>query len=52
MPVDLYKIQNKLQQPRKPKKAKPKSAGFAAQQKALEATGYLVKKKASKKKKK
>lgn len=45
MSVDLYKMQNKLDQPRKAKKAKKKSAGFAAQQKALEATGYLIKKK-------
>lgn len=42
MPVDLYKIQQKMEQPRR-KKAKKKRAGFAAQQKALEATGYLVK---------
>lgn len=45
MPIDLYKIQNKLDQPRKQKKAKKKSAGFAIQQKALEATGYMIKKK-------
>lgn len=44
MPIDLYKIQNKLEQPRR-KKVKKKMVGFAVQKKALEATGYLVKKK-------
>ena len=44
MPVDLYKIQQKLEQPRK-KKAKKKAAGFATQKKALEATGYMIKRK-------
>jgi len=44
MPMDLYKIQQKIEQPRR-RKMKKKSAGFAAQKKALEATGYLVKKK-------
>lgn len=42
MSLDLYKIQQKAEQPRK-KKAKKKRAGFAAQKKALEATGYMVK---------
>ncbi len=48
MPVDLYKIQNKLEEPRKRKK-KMSAAGFAAQQKALEATGYLARSKKRKK---
>ncbi|MFA5020946.1 MAG: hypothetical protein WC517_02720 [Patescibacteria group bacterium] len=42
--MDLYKIQQKIEQPRR-RKAKKKSAGFAAQKKALEATGYLVRSK-------
>ena len=41
MPMDLYKIQDKLSQPRKPKKKK-KTPGFAAQKQALEATKYYV----------
>lgn len=45
MPTDLYKIQNKLEAPRKQKKPKRKPAGFSVQKKALEATGYLVKRK-------
>jgi len=44
MPIDLYKIQRKLEQPRK-RKAKKKSPGFAAQKKALEATGYMARSK-------
>lgn len=48
MPVDLYKIQTKLEQPRK-KKAKKKAPGFAAQKKALEATGYMTKSRKPKK---
>jgi hypothetical protein len=38
-------MQTKLEAPRKQKKAKKKSAGFSAQKKALEATGYMVKRK-------
>jgi len=41
MTVDLDKIQQKLEEPRK-KKRKKKSAGFSAQKMALEATGYLA----------
>jgi len=48
MPIDLYKIQQKLERPRK-RKAKKKMAGFAVQKKALEATGYMVKAKQSQK---
>jgi len=46
--MDLYKIQQKLEQPRK-KKAKKASAGFAAQKKSLEATGYMARVKKNKK---
>jgi hypothetical protein len=42
MSVDLYKIQTKLEQPRK-KKVQKRAPGFAAQKKALEATGYMTK---------
>lgn len=45
MSNDLYKLQNKLEAPRRQKKPKKKSAGFSAQKKALEATGYMVKSK-------
>lgn len=48
MSQDLYGLQNKLEQPRK-KKTKKRSAGFAAQAKVLEATGYMVKTKRKKK---
>lgn len=48
MTLDLYKIQQKLEQPRK-KKAKKTSAGFAAQKRALEETGYMSKGKKNKK---
>ena len=48
MSLELYKIQAKLEQPRK-KKAKKNSAGFAAQKKALEATGYMARDKKIKK---
>jgi hypothetical protein len=41
MSVDLYKIQQKLEKPRK-RKAKKKMAGFAVQKKALEATDYMA----------
>lgn len=41
MSVDLYKIQQKAEQPRKRKKVK-KVPGFAAQKKALEISGYYV----------
>ncbi|MFA6593860.1 MAG: hypothetical protein WCT16_01250 [Candidatus Buchananbacteria bacterium] len=41
MSVDLYKIQQKAEQPRKRKKVK-KAPGFAAQKQALEASKYYV----------
>jgi hypothetical protein len=41
MPVDLYKIQQKAEQPRKRKRVK-KTPGFAAQKKALELSKYYV----------
>ncbi len=44
MPVDLDRIQTDLEKPRRKKKL-IKGPGFAAQKKALEATGYLVRKK-------
>lgn len=46
--MDLYKIQQKLEQPRK-KKAKKTSAGFSAQKKVLEETGYMSRGKKNKK---
>ena len=44
MSLDLDIIQKDLEKPRK-KKRPIKGPGFAAQKKALEATGYLVKRK-------
>lgn len=41
---DLDKLQRDLEKPRK-KKKRVKGPGFAAQKKALEATGYMVKRK-------
>jgi len=48
MSLDLYKIQQEKEKPRKKKVNKKKRAGFAAQKKALEATGYMVKSKTKK----
>jgi len=48
--MDLYKIQNKLEQPRK-RKSKKTAPGFAAQKKVLEATGYMARSSQTKKKK-
>jgi len=48
--MDLYKIQQKAEQPRRMKNRK-KAPGFAAQKKALESTGYLAKSGRTKKKK-
>lgn len=42
MTLDLDRIQAELQKPRK-KKKRVKGPGFAAQKKALEATGYMIK---------
>jgi len=47
MALDLDKIQAELQKPRK-KKKRLKGPGFAAQKKALEATGYMIKRKKKK----
>jgi len=44
MSLDLDKIQRDLEKPRKKKKGL-RGPGFAAQKKALEATGYMVKRK-------
>lgn len=48
MSTDLYKIQNKLEQPRKQKKPKKSSVGFSVQQKRLEESNYLVRNKKTK----
>lgn len=45
MPMDLDRLQKELEKPRKAKKIKTVGPGFAAQKKALEATGYMVKRK-------
>jgi len=47
--MDLYKIQQEKERPRK-KKIKKKMVGFSVQKKNLEATGYLSKTKVKKKK--
>ena len=45
MSIDLDKLQKELEKPRKAKKKKTVGPGFAAQKKALEATGYMVRRK-------
>ena len=42
MSVDLYKLQQQKEKPRK-KKNEKKLVGFSVQKKALEATGYFSK---------
>ena len=50
MSIDLYKLQQEKEKPRK-KKTEKRMVGFSAQKKALEATGYLSKTKIKNKKK-
>ena len=51
MSIDLYKIQQEKEKPRK-KKVDKKLVGFSVQKKALEETGYLAKHKIKTKQKK